>query len=251
MRDSRRLRALCLWLIAATFLVFALIPGIDPAVSALFWNGHRFPVNTNPVIEALRDGLWNLCLLVFGLVVVGFLRAAIRGRDVLAMPIQLWAFFVALFVAGPGVLVNLGLKAHWGRARPFQTDLFGGKAEFTPPWDWTDQCATNCSFVSGEVSGATALAIVIAVVAWHLRDRLSRVVLWGIMLTAALLPLLSALQRIAAGRHFLSDAILAMLFTALVAVALYPLLVNRAATHRALAAWGDWLHRFLLGRDRT
>lgn len=250
MRDGRRLRALCLWLIAATFAVFALFPGIDPAVSALFWNGHRFPVNTDPVIEALRDGLWNLCLLVFGLSVAAFLRAAIRGRDVLSLPIQLWAFFVALFVAGPGVLVNLGLKAHWGRARPFQTELFGGTARFTPPWDWTDQCASNCSFVSGEVSGATALAIVMGLAVWHLRARLPRPVFLVTLATAPVLPVLSALQRVAAGRHFLSDAVLAMLFTALVAILLYPRLMERPATVRALSRWGDWLHRALLGRDR-
>ena len=78
MRDSRRLRALLLWLIAATFAVFAVFPWIDPAVSALFWSGSRFPVNNNSGIEFLRDALWNLTLLTFALAVAGMLRAAIH-----------------------------------------------------------------------------------------------------------------------------------------------------------------------------
>lgn len=251
MRDSRRLRALCLWLIAATFTVFTLFPWIDPAVSALFWSGRRFPVNSNPVIEGLRNGLWNLTLTVFAVVLAGMLRAAIRAQHVARLPVHLWAFFVATFVAGPGLVVNLLLKEHWGRARPFQTSLFGGEKQFTPPWDMTDQCLRNCSFVSGEVSGTTALAVVMVVVAWHFRAQLSQVAFLLLLTVAPVLVVLSALQRISAGRHFLSDAILAVLFTLLIAVQMYRWIVERGGPRRALIHWGAALHRVLLGRERT
>lgn len=251
MRDSRRLRALLLWLIAATFAVFAVFPWIDPAVSALFWSGSRFPVNNNSGIEFLRDALWNLTLLTFALAVAGMLRAAIRAQPVAALPVQLWAYFAATFAMGPGLVVNLLLKEFWGRARPYQTSIFGGQKQFTPPWDMTDQCLRNCSFVSGEVSGTTALAVVMVVAAWHLRDRLSRRTFALVMATAPVLVVLAALQRISAGRHFLSDAILAALFTLLVAVQLYRWLIERDGPRRALLRWGAALHRALLGRDRT
>ena len=62
---------------------------------------------------------------------------------------------------------------------------FGGQAEFTPPWWPTDQCVSNCSFVSGEVSGTTAAAIglIIALGLW--RDRLSPAV-YRLLVAAAL-----------------------------------------------------------------
>lgn len=250
MRDSYRLRALCLWLIAATFAVFTLFPWLDPAVSALFWSGSRFAVNSNQTIETLRYGLWNLTLIIFAIVLAGMLRAAIRAQHVAGLPVHIWAFFVATFVAGPGLVVNLLLKEHWGRARPFQTSLFGGDKHFTPPWDVTDQCLRNCSFVSGEVSGTTALAVVMVVAAWHLRAHLSRLAFLLLVISAPVLVVLSALQRISAGRHFLSDAILAALFTVLIAVQMYRWIVERGSPRRALIRWGAGLHRVLLGRER-
>lgn len=251
LRDSYRLRALCLWLIAATLAAFTLFPWLDPAVSALFWSGSRFAVNSDKVIEALRYGLWNLTLITFALVVAGMLRAAIQAQHVVGLPVHLWAFFAATFAAGPGLVVNLLLKEHWGRARPFQTTLFGGEKHFTPPWDITDQCLRNCSFVSGEVAGTTALAVVMVVAAWHLRGHLSRLAFLLLMISAPILVVLSALQRISAGRHFLSDALLAALFTVLIAVQMYRWIVERGGPRRALIRWGADLHRFLLGRERT
>lgn len=251
MRDSYRLRALCLWLIAATFAVFTVFPSLDPAVSALFWSGSRFPVNSDKVIEALRNGLWNLTLVTFAVVVAAMLRAAVRAQPVAGVPVHLWAFFAATFAAGPGLVVNLLLKEHWGRARPFQTTLFGGEKRFTPPWDMTDQCLHNCSFVSGEVSGTTALAVVMVVMAWQLRSRLSRPIFLLSVVTGPILVLLASLQRISAGRHFLSDAILAALFTVLIAVQMYRWIVERGGPRRALIRWGGTLHRLLWGHERV
>lgn len=250
LRDSYRLRALCLWLIAATLAVFTLFPWLDPAVSALFWSGSRFAVNSDKGIEAARYALWNLTLITFALVVAGMLRAAVQAQHVVGLPVHIWAFFAATFAAGPGLVVNLLLKEHWGRARPFQTTLFGGEKHFTPPWDITDQCLRNCSFVSGEVAGTTALAVVMVVAAWHLRDHISRLAFFLLVSTAPILVVLSALQRISAGRHFLSDAILAALFTLLIAVQMYRWIVERGGPRRTLIRWGADVHRFLLGRER-
>lgn len=241
----------CLGLIVAVLVLFALFPRIDIAVTALFWDGGDFPVASMGWVEILRDGLWNLALLTFGLSLFFLLRSAVTARPVWGVPVQVWAFCTALFVAGPGVLVNVLLKEHWGRARPDQTTFFGGEARFTPPWQITDQCLRNCSFVSGEVAGATALAIVLCVLIWVWRNRVARGWVWAVLALAPLLPALSALQRIAAGRHFLSDALLAMLFTVALALILYPALVRRAGPGRILLRWGAGLHRLLLGRDRA
>ena len=62
--------------------------------------------------------------------------------------------FLALTLAlGPGLLVNGLLKEHWSRPRPGEVVEFGGSLAPTP-WDPRGRCEQNCSFVSGETSGA-------------------------------------------------------------------------------------------------
>ena len=52
---------------------------------------------------------------------------ALRGRT--RVPARLWGFVVALYVLGPGLIVNALLKSYWGRARP--AAVFEGEARFT------------------------------------------------------------------------------------------------------------------------
>jgi lipid A 4'-phosphatase len=115
--------------------------------------------------------------------------------------------------------VNGILKEHWGRARPEQ--VFGGEAEFTAPLVIADECARNCSFVSGEAAAAAALAIVVGALSWPTlgpRGRRRAVALLGSVASAA------GLMRVATGRHFLSDVVFAALVTAFVALALWTLM---------------------------
>ena len=37
---------------------------------------------------------------------------------------------VYTLVLGPGLIINMGLKDHWGRPRPFEVKEFGGKQQF-------------------------------------------------------------------------------------------------------------------------
>ena len=129
-----------------------------------------------------------------------------------------------MFLIGPVLLVNRVLKEHWGRARPADTSLFGGGHDFTPFWEPAHQCLSNCSFVSGEVAGSTATAIAMLVMAPGLSVYLGKAgtTVWRGF--AMVLPFVVILQRVAAGRHFLSDAVFAALFTCAVALLLAPLL---------------------------
>jgi len=111
---------------------------------------------------------------------------------------------------GPGILANVVLKDHWGRARPKQVVEFGGAKTFSPPLIPTDQCANNCSFVSGE-----AAAIFMPFYAAGLV-----VPQWSATLLAAgtVCGFAAGLVRIAQGAHFLSDVIFAGVFMAMTAV---------------------------------
>jgi membrane-associated phospholipid phosphatase len=109
---------------------------------------------------------------------------------------------------GPGLVVNVILKDHWGRPRPIDVTQFGGNEHFVPWWDPRGDCPGNCSFVSGDVSGAfwTVAPAALVPPAW-------RVLAYGAALT---LGAAMAALRLVAGAHFFSDAAFAGIFTFLI-----------------------------------
>lgn len=216
-----------LGLVAATFAAFALWPGLDLIVTGAFFDGSTFPVALDHRAESVRLIIWDIAILV-ALASAGFAMASLwLRRPLLNLSTRLWGVIVLTFVLGPGLLVNGILKRQWGRARPADIQDFGGKAQFTPPHDITDQCAANCSFVSGESAGAMALAVALWLILGAQRSWLPTGLLRLGQALVIALPLVTGLQRIAAGRHFLSDVVLASLFVALIAAILARFLLNR------------------------
>ena len=208
-----------LLLVAAGFAAF---PGIDLAVSGYFFDGSTFPVQQNRLIEQVRLLLYGAENLGAAASLLAALWAGWRSRAVFGMWARDWAYGFAVFALGPGVLVNGVLKPLWGRARPDHITAFGGTAEFTPFWQISDQCTHNCSFTSGEASGSAALAILLGLLITANRTRLGPFYRPGLALTACI-PLFTLWQRVAAGRHFLSDVVFGVLLVVLLAVALQPL----------------------------
>jgi lipid A 4'-phosphatase len=125
-----------------------------------------------------------------------------------------------LFLLGPGLIVNGILKPFWDRARPFQIAQFGGAADFTPAWVISQACCGYRSFVSGEMAGATALAISLFLILRANRVALGETSSNAGLVLALGVPLFTAWQRMAVGRHFLSDIVLAALVTLLLAATL-------------------------------
>ena len=115
--------------------IFVVFPAIDVAVSRLFYaEGRGFVGEHSAVLVAiLKLGRWigwAVGALMIAVLVVR-LREPHRVSDALWRRWWLALLSVAL---GPGLLVNGVLKAFMGRARPLQTTLFGGSAEFVPAW---------------------------------------------------------------------------------------------------------------------
>ena len=224
---SNRTIALLVGLIGLTLVIFGLWPGIDLAVSGYFHDATGFPVKRNPWIEGLRNALWDASLLMPLLAAILLGRAFWRKTAT-----RFWGYILALFVIGPGLIVNAGFKAHWGRARPSQITEFGGAAHFTPAWEISDQCAKNCSFVSGEGAGATALAIALLLILYRFRHRIAAPLYRAGQGGTLMILGFVGWQRIAAGGHFLSDVVLSMLLVALIAAVLARLMLNPAAASR-------------------
>jgi membrane-associated phospholipid phosphatase len=94
------------------------------------------------------------------------------------------------------------LKDHWGRARPAQTEAFGGSRHFTPAPFPAAECARNCSFVSGHA----ALGFSLVAFGFLLPPGPSRRSAIGAALAFGAVV---GLVRIAQGAHFISDVVFA------------------------------------------
>lgn len=213
--------------VLAVSLYFLAFPGVDIAVSRLFYRPEAgFFLADNPLLKALRKSS-SLVLALLLLGVIGRLAWRALRRRSLGAAARRTVFVLAALALGPGLVVNLLLKGLWGRARPVQIDQFGGEAVFTPVWVISDGCQSNCSFVSGEGSSAAWMVGVLLVLTpakWR-----PVVLPLGVVYAFAL-----SMNRLAFGGHFLSDILLSWALTALVMAGVYrvtvasPGLVRRA-----------------------
>ncbi|PZP48487.1 MAG: PAP2 family protein [Agrobacterium fabrum] len=221
-----------IWLTLATLalvILFATFPSIDLKFSALFfspvgqpWSGREpFP---EWLRDTLREGTELATLLAF-IVLVGNLRLGTLQRT----GWRVWAFLCGPVILCAGLLVNGVLKATIGRARPFSVTEFGGQQLFTPPFQYSTQCYSNCSFSSGETALIASFFLPLCVLVWHRLQWRGRFVM-GIIAVGTI-TLMSGL-RIAAGGHFLSDVVMSILFSALTTLFLYRALA--ISRHRQL-----------------
>jgi lipid A 4'-phosphatase len=217
-------------LILLTLAVFGIWPKLDLTISAWFFvPGVGFPAAENRFSEAFRLAVWDGSILLVCVALLAWtLGKILRRQRMFGMVTRLWGAIVLLYLLGPGLLVDVLLKRVWGRARPANIVEFGGTAEFTAPHQFSGECASNCSLPAGEVAGAMTLALCLLLIIWYARPRMSAWFHRICVLMVLALPLLTGLQRLAAGRHFTSDVILAVLLIALIAAVL-----SRAMSPRA------------------
>lgn len=210
--------------LVATAAVFSLWPGLDLAMAGLFYTpGAGFPLERVPLLVTLRWTIWYLVEIGVALAFLGLILAAFRVR-LLGLTWRVWGFATLLFLLGPGILVNGVLKSSWGRARPADVVQFGGAHQFTPALMPAHECASNCSFVSGEGSSSFALAIAALVVIGAVSTRLSPIWCRVLSVLAVAVALTGASLRVMAGRHFLSDTLFAALFVIAIALVLLRLI---------------------------
>lgn len=202
---------------ALVLLVFRNLPGLDFWTSNLFFD--ELPCDTNVgntrcgvfpaanadwwiVVREIGHALPRLLMLAVFIHLVWLLMFN-RNKS----PARLYppVFAAISGILGPLIVVNLILKEYWGRPRPFTTDWFGGTLPFVPAGDISTYCQSNCSFVSGEASAAFWMLALVFYFAPKHRP--------AFLTIATLVALGIGLLRIAFGRHFLSDVVMAALIT--------------------------------------
>jgi lipid A 4'-phosphatase len=186
--------------LVASLALFWFAPGVDLFVSGMFYDQHGFTLAAWPPLQAFTKSIGWITWAILLIAAVGALWLWWRRRPLWQLDRNVLIFLVAALAIGPGILVNTVLKDHWGRARPYQIEAFGGERKFTAAPLLVDQCARNCSFVSGHAAlGFSLVCFAFLLPAGRPRD----IVLGAVLAFGALV----GLARIAAGHHFLSDVV--------------------------------------------
>src|SRR4051812_31381111 len=209
----RRSRAI-LVLFAASTLLFLVFPGIDIAISRLFFN-QGFYLSRQWWTMFMHESMGYFLCLSLASVVALYLWNKLTKRSLCGVDGRRIAYLFLVLILGAGVIVNVALKDNFGRARPRDIVEFGGVEHYTPPFVISGQCTRNCSFSSGEAAGgffSLALALALS------RRR-------AVFVAAAGLGALVSFCRIASGAHFFSDTVVSFFVMLIVADVLYYYLV--------------------------
>jgi lipid A 4'-phosphatase len=222
-------------------LVLGLFPSIDLSIARAFYelgetgNG-PFARYVEPAVLILRKAGFWIEIFFIVLPVVAVAVKLIAPSSKMLIPGNAILFLAASLALGPGLLVNVGLKNHWGRPRPGHVEQFGGDQRFVAWWQPDGECRKNCSFVSGEASAAfwTLAPAALAPPEW-------RALAYGAALTFGVAI---SFSRMATGGHFLSDTIFAGVFTFLIVWLAYAAIHRWARTRLNDQKIEDALERF-------
>ena len=119
--------------------------------------------------------------------------------------------YILLVIAlGPGLVVNLVFKDHWGRPRPMHTQAFGGQYQYVPPLQLGH--TPDKSFVCGHCSVGYSVVVLYFLAQHHKLFYLALTLCLGWVM---------GYSRMAAGGHFLSDVLWSGFLVFLVAYLLY------------------------------
>jgi lipid A 4'-phosphatase len=219
-------RHLDLILLSALGVLLVAVPQIDLAVASLFYDPSTgFWLKDQWLVRFVYDLVpWISRAVLSGLLVFLALAWTVRRHHPFFSAHRKAALYLLLVaLIGPLFLVNSVFKDHWGRARPSQIVEFGGTKIFTRAALPTDQCAKNCSFVSGHAS--TGFFFLAPAFLFAHRRR------WLAIGTGAGLAV--GLVRIIQGGHFFSDVIFSGIVVYLTAYLLHALMYRHRQESRA------------------
>jgi lipid A 4'-phosphatase len=215
-RDLKAFNPKILWLMAwfdltiIISLVFYFVPVIDLNVASWFVNESGFYLNRHPLFMAIHNSVSVMVMSLSIFYIVLLISNMVAKRTLIkGFGKRQLVYLIIALIVGPGLVVNSLLKENWGRARPLQVEQFGGQKQFSPAFVMTDQCESNCSFVSGDAASGFYLVSFVLL--------FGRRLLWLPLVVGGIF----AATRVIQGAHFFSDVILSGIFTAWVCYVLY------------------------------
>ena len=189
-------------------VLFAIYPGLDIWIAGHFYDPQSKLFMLRWWISMWRDaGMWIIVALASP-VVLAFVMRLIWRRRCLFLRGRAILFLLTTLALAPGLASNVILKNYWGRPRPIDIQQFGGDEHFVAWWDPRGDCPKNCSFVSGDVSGAF----------WTLAPAALVPPIWRALAYAAAIVFGASisLARMAFGGHFFTDVFFAGILTYLI-----------------------------------
>ena len=187
--------------IATAATILFSVTGLDIGAARLFYHpggADPWPIASEPVwLLFYRSTPWitgSLGAIGGALIVAGWARGKSGQLRMSGM------FVVLSVIIGPGLIINAGLKDHWGRPRPRDIATFGGSMDYAPPL--LPVRAHGKSFPCGHCSVGYLYAI-----GWWIWRR--KHPLWAAASLGAGVTIgtLLGFGRMAAGGHFLSDIV--------------------------------------------
>lgn len=224
--------------VLAVIAVFAVFPQIDLIVSGWFYDPARggFWLGKNPLVLGIGHFTGFASAAFVGLCFLLYLYGIPRKRVYWGVNRKLVVYFSLVMIIGPLLLVSLGFKEFWGRPRPVDTVDFGGTYAFTAFYTPSHACDSDCSFPSGH-SARAFFFLALAFAAYRLHPKRSTA--HSILTLAILFGLMTAVQRVIAGRHFITDVTMSAFILAYVSWVLYRLMWPPHSTQPKLPDVGD------------
>ncbi len=204
------LKQLKIYLITFTLatIVFVGFPELDIWFSSLFFEKGHFFLYNNPAVVIICQS----AEVIVGMLSICIIALLLCKRNPFSMNKKQVIYLLLVLVIGPGLVVNVVFKDHWGRARPGRIEEFGGVQKFTRALVISDQCEQNCAFVSGHAS--IGFYFVSFGFIWRAHRK-------KIITGAALYGGIIGLARIMRGVHYLSDIVFAFFFVYITAFMIY------------------------------
>ena len=198
-------------------VILHFFPALDISISRLFFVAPtQFLLTEHLFAEVLRRAMSLIIWGLGGFLAVALVLSTLKSRRFFGLSRRQIIFVFLCFLIGPGLIVNVVLKEHWGRARPSHIVEFGGEKAFSAVFTPSSTCSTNCSFSSGEA--ALGFGFVSFGLLWPRPDR--RFLFFGLGL-----GLLMSFIRLMAGGHFMSDVAFSAGITLLFIMILHRLLI--------------------------
>ena len=207
------------FLLVAAFVcaLFVLFPQIDLFVSSLFFAHNAFFLGHTLFATIIYKATIILTAsFALAIVLLLFIETVWKIHIVRK---KVLVYLLLVLLIGPGLIVNVVFKNHFGRARPSQIEYFGGDKKFTPALVIAHQCKKNCSFSSGHAAAAFYFLAFVPL----LRGRKKFIA----ALLATIWGSIVGFVRIIQGGHFLSDVVCSAFVVYGVSLLLYYLLFER------------------------